>query len=70
MNHIDKLDNLNSLIDQAKAIVSLSATHKNLDTLSPEVLSNLFYLLGNQLTEMDRRVTELSEVLLPEGGDA
>jgi hypothetical protein len=70
MNHIDKLDNLNSLIDQAKAIVSLSATHENLDTLSPEVLSNLFDLLGNQLTEMDRRVTELSEMLLPEGGDA
>lgn len=69
MKHINTLDQLASLVEQAKAIVAVSGTHENLDTLSPIVLSNLFSLLGDRLSEMDKHVAELS-MALSTGGEA
>jgi hypothetical protein len=68
MSQIHTLDRLASLLDQAKAIVTVSGTHESLDALSPIVLSNLFGLLDDRLSEMDKYVLELSQAL-SQGGE-
>lgn len=69
MKHIQTLDRLASLLEQAKAVVAVSSTHENLDTLSPVILSHLFSLLDGHLSEMDKSVAELAQAI-SQGGEA
>jgi hypothetical protein len=60
---LDRLDRLNRLISQAKAVVVVTGEDELLDTISVKNLSNIFWLLEDHLSEMEKHINELSKEL-------
>lgn len=67
---IDRIDRLNRLILQAKAVVAVTGNDESLETISPSNLSNIFWLLEDHLSEMDKHLCKLVDELQGQGGNA
>jgi hypothetical protein len=67
---LDRLDRLNRLVLQAKAVVVVTGDDDSLESISVKNLSNIFWLLDDHLTEMDKHITELTEALQARRGEA